>query len=178
MTKILFNKLDGEQCLEQVLDGGSVRPDCEILWDERVHGPMPAIELGKMEAYDELESRIGIDGNVMYKPLFNEDGDVVVVERLDENGEVMRLPDGDPIIDIVYSNEPIQISVRKLRIKTDTLPAHAAVLVARNQLKQNIEAKEYLAKTDWYIIRELDSGIPCPADIRQLRQAARNNIVE
>jgi hypothetical protein len=35
------------------------------------------------------------------------------------------------------------------------------------------EALKYLASTDWYIIREMDSGVPCPAEIKQLRQAAR-----
>lgn len=49
------------------------------------------------------------------------------------------------------------------------------------QLEQeriNKEALEYLASTDWMVIREMDSGIPCPAEIKSLRQAARERIVK
>jgi hypothetical protein len=48
------------------------------------------------------------------------------------------------------------------------------------QLEQeriNKEALEYLASTDWLIIREIDAGIPCPADIKQARAEARARIV-
>lgn len=48
------------------------------------------------------------------------------------------------------------------------------------QLEQeriNREALEYLASTDWLIIRELDAGIPCPADVKQARAEARSRIV-
>lgn len=41
----------------------------------------------------------------------------------------------------------------------------------------NIEALSYLASTDWYIIREIDQGTPCPAEIKQLRAEARSKIV-
>lgn len=42
-----------------------------------------------------------------------------------------------------------------------------------NLLKEKEEAKKYLADTDWYIIRELDNGTPCPQEIKDLRAAAR-----
>jgi hypothetical protein len=34
-------------------------------------------------------------------------------------------------------------------------------------------AREYLNSTDWYVIREMDSGEPCPSEIKALRAAAR-----
>ena len=46
-----------------------------------------------------------------------------------------------------------------------------------NQAKQNEEALKYLAETDWYIIREMDSGVQCPTGIKQARSEARNKIV-
>jgi len=46
-----------------------------------------------------------------------------------------------------------------------------------NQAKQNEEALKYLAETDWYIIREMDSGVQCPTEIKQARSEARNKIV-
>lgn len=45
------------------------------------------------------------------------------------------------------------------------------------QERVNREALEYLASTDWMIIRELDAGIPCPADVKQARAEARSKIV-
>jgi hypothetical protein len=45
------------------------------------------------------------------------------------------------------------------------------------QERINREALEYLASTDWLIIRELDAGIPCPADVKQARAEARARIV-
>jgi hypothetical protein len=42
--------------------------------------------------------------------------------------------------------------------------------------KDKEEALKLLADTDWYIIRELDSGVPCPPDIKAARQAAREKI--
>ena len=47
-----------------------------------------------------------------------------------------------------------------------------------NQKRINLEAKDYLASTDWYIIRELDSGVPTPPEIKTERQLARDRIVE
>lgn len=46
------------------------------------------------------------------------------------------------------------------------------------QEKINAEALAYLSATDFYIIRELDNGIPCPAEIKAKRQAARDRIVK
>lgn len=45
------------------------------------------------------------------------------------------------------------------------------------QAKINQEALEYLAKTDWLIIRAIDAGVPCPEDVKAARQAAREKIV-
>jgi len=47
--------------------------------------------------------------------------------------------------------------------------------VAQEQL--NIESEEYLKSTDWYILREMDSGVVCPQEIKTARAEARANIV-
>lgn len=41
----------------------------------------------------------------------------------------------------------------------------------------NAEALAYLASTDWLVIREVDAGTPCPAEIKALRAEARSKIV-
>jgi hypothetical protein len=46
------------------------------------------------------------------------------------------------------------------------------------QERINNEALAYLASTDWLIIREMDSGLACPAEIKDLRQAAREAIIQ
>jgi hypothetical protein len=35
---------------------------------------------------------------------------------------------------------------------------------------------QYLKDTDWYIIREMDSGIPIPQEIKLFRQEARDKL--
>lgn len=45
------------------------------------------------------------------------------------------------------------------------------------QEKINAEAQAFLDSTDWMIIRELDNGTPCPAEVRQARAEARAKIV-
>jgi len=40
----------------------------------------------------------------------------------------------------------------------------------------NKASLEYLASTDWMIIREAEGGTPCPAEVKTLRQAARARI--
>jgi hypothetical protein len=45
------------------------------------------------------------------------------------------------------------------------------------QDKVNAEALAYLASTDWMIIREVDSGVLCPSDVKLARAQARAKIV-
>lgn len=47
-----------------------------------------------------------------------------------------------------------------------------------NQEKLNAESLAYLAATDYYVIRMMDTGIPIPDGIQVLRQQARNSIVK
>lgn len=47
-----------------------------------------------------------------------------------------------------------------------------------NQQKTNEESLKYLTDTDWYIIREYDTGIICPIEIKQLRAEARLKIIK
>lgn len=48
--------------------------------------------------------------------------------------------------------------------------------IAQEQI--NAEALKFLAESDFYIIRQLDSGVPCPEEIKAQRQAARERIVK
>ena len=39
-------------------------------------------------------------------------------------------------------------------------------------------ALKFLAESDFYIIREMDNGVPCPAEIKAARQAAREKVIK
>lgn len=160
--KILFN-LNDKQHLVEVGPGGSVTSEAEILWDERVHGPIrPDVEAGRMEAYEQEEEIVDSQGQPQYE-----------IER-DENG--------NPILDENGATIPTEVvatrMVWKLRKKQTVLPAHQAIIDQEEQLKTNREARAYLASTDWYIIRMQEAGTPVPQEILSARAAARLSIVE
>lgn len=42
----------------------------------------------------------------------------------------------------------------------------------------NAESLAYLAITDWLIVRELETGVVCPEEIKNMRQLARESIIK
>lgn len=46
------------------------------------------------------------------------------------------------------------------------------------QDKINADALAYLSSTDWLIVREVETRVACPAEIKQLRSEARLRIVK
>lgn len=46
------------------------------------------------------------------------------------------------------------------------------------QQQTNAAARQYLASTDWYVIRMQENGTPIPQDILDAREAARASVVE
>lgn len=49
--------------------------------------------------------------------------------------------------------------------------------VVKSQAEINIEAQAYLANTDWFVLRYMDSGVPIPEDIKIARAEARARII-
>lgn len=50
-----------------------------------------------------------------------------------------------------------------------------------NQAEQeaiDTEARTYLASTDWYLVREMETGVPTPQEIKDARQEARLKVSE
>ena len=63
-----------------------------------------------------------------------------------------------------------------------TIPATYSVEItditdAKAQEQINAESEAFLASTDWLLIRELETEVACPAEIRTARAAARAAIV-
>ena len=50
-------------------------------------------------------------------------------------------------------------------------------LEIQNRCLININAQDYLASTDWYITRFLETGVVIPTDVTTSREAARESIV-
>ena len=61
--------------------------------------------------------------------------------------------------------------------KPDTVKIDT-VIALRAQTTINQEARDYLASTDWMVLREADDGTAITAEIKQLRADARVAIVE
>jgi hypothetical protein len=55
---------------------------------------------------------------------------------------------------------------------------HQAEVDKAAQDKINREAKQYLASTDWKLLRELDGGVAMTVEMKTLRAAARLAVVE
>jgi len=53
---------------------------------------------------------------------------------------------------------------------------YSDVSLIKAQEKINSDSLAYLKSTDWYILREMDSGLACPSDIKTERAAARARI--
>ena len=61
-------------------------------------------------------------------------------------------------------------------VKTAEMKAEEA-----NQVEQDAidtEARAYLASTDWYLVREMETGVPTPQEIKDARQEARLKVSE
>jgi len=68
-------------------------------------------------------------------------------------------------------------------INEQETPEYAAYLLSDEyawlqQRDINRDNKTYLASTDWYVIREADTGEAMPADVKTKRAEARTSIIE
>ena len=78
--------------------------------------------------------------------------------------------EGDAIVRWDFKNIPCPTPEELLALQP-TAEAKAT------QEAQNLEALKYLADTDWYVIREMDSGVAIPENIKTLRAEARLKVV-
>jgi hypothetical protein len=114
-----------------------------------------------------VKNKIIIPGK---EPVLNELGEVIEMgtqnryeagEQLDESGILTSQEE----VDFFISQRP-QYICEVIDI-TDQVA----------QQKINAEALAYLASTDWMVVREVETQVPCPVEIKQLRAEARIKIV-
>lgn len=92
-------------------------------------------------------------------------GTIFTEEQYDEAYEYVSAND--------YTIEEVEAvdGVRQFKIVTIPAPTEAELKQARIA-----ELESYLASTDWYAIRESETGVDIPADIKQARADARLEI--
>jgi len=113
-----------------------------------------------------------------------DDGDVIderIVELVPEVPLVPAKPavydNGNLISEEVPEVPAVPAVVQKqVKLKAEYSVEIEDITAKLEQEKVNAEALAYLASTDWLIVRQMDTGTPCPEEIRLARQAARERI--
>jgi hypothetical protein len=110
------------------------------------------------------------------EPMAEEYDDADVLEEIIE--EV------SPAVEAVLDDQGVEVSPsipavtqKWVKLKAEYTVEIEDVTTQVAQYAINADALAYLASTDWLVIREVDAGTPCPADIKAERAAARARIV-
>jgi hypothetical protein len=89
-----------------------------------------------------------------------------------------------PAVEAVLDDQGVEVSPaipavtqKKVKLKAEYTVEIEDITTQVAQYAINADALAYLASTDWLVIREVDAGTPCPADIKAERAAARARIV-
>ena len=89
-----------------------------------------------------------------------------------------------PAVEAVLDDQGVEVSPaipavtqKKVKLKAEYTVEIEDITAQVAQQAINAEALAYLASTDWLIIREMDAGVLCPAEIKALRAEARAKIV-
>ena len=94
---------------------------------------------------------------------------------MDENGNIVQ-PE-IPEVPAVYSEAIPAKTHKEVKLRAEYTVEIEDITAQVEQEKINADALAYLASTDWMIIREIDAGIVCPADVKLARADARAKIV-
>lgn len=153
----------------------------EADWSALGHGKPERWVLHKDEpmalAYDEadvLEERIVEDMPAVEAILISEaiPGSPAV---MDEAGNIVQAE--IPETPAVYSEAIPARTHKEVKLRAEYSVEIEDISAQVEQERINAEALAYLASSDWYILREIDAGVPCPAEVKAERAAARARIV-
>jgi len=92
-----------------------------------------------------------------------------------ESGEMVQSE--IPAIQEIIEPAVPEVSHKEVKLRAEYTVEIIDITAQVEQEKTNAEALAYLASTDWMVIREMDCGVVCPADIKAARAAARAKIV-
>lgn len=85
--------------------------------------------------------------------------------------------DDADVLEEKVEQDSFGVDVKMVKLKAEYTIEIEDITAQVEQERVNQEALAYLASTDWYIIREMDQGTPCPAEIKAERASARARIV-
>ena len=95
-----------------------------------------------------------------------------------------RTDEIEPSVEAVLDDQGVEVSPaipavtqKWVKLKAEYTVEIEDITAQVAQQAINAEALAYLALTDWYIIREIDQGTPCPAEVKAERTSARARIV-
>jgi hypothetical protein len=179
MKKVIIKNLAGVQTHgAEMQDPSAWISECVLhdVWGKKerqvLHKDEPSAE-----AYDEadvLEEIVIIDIPVVDPVLISEafPGFAAV---MDDAGNIVQ--EEIPARPAVYSDAIPAVTHKEVKLRAEYTVEIIDISAKVEQEKINAEALAYLASTDWMVIREMDSGLPCPAEVKSARAAARAKIV-
>lgn len=109
--------------------------------------------------------------------------------HIDENNNILGWYDSDihviiPEPSVQVSDEQWQLAINEnhnivnLNGITEFIDSRTAEQIAATERElHNRIHKGYLSDTDWYVVRQLETGKPIPQDILDARQVARDSII-
>lgn len=129
-------------------------------------------------AYDEadvLEERIVEDMPAVEAVLISEaiPGSPAV---MDEAGNIVQAE--IPETPAVYSEAIPARTHKEVKLRAEYTVEIEDITAILELQSLSTEALRYLESTDWMIIREIDAGILCPAEVKQARAEARTRVVK
>ena len=86
--------------------------------------------------------------------------------------------DGADVLEEKTEQDNSGVDVKMVKLKAEYTIEIEDITAQVEQEKVNAEALAYLASTDWMVIREMDQGTACPAEVKQARAEARARIVK
>lgn len=113
-----------------------------------------------------------------------EDPTAWIAEQVEKDSWGKKDLAGVPLLELDSYDQSVATNVR---IENDLtvcdLPCEYTITIVDiteefERERTNLAALKYLAETDWYVVRETETGVVCPAEIRSERAAARLRIVK
>lgn len=95
---------------------------------------------------------------------------------MDEAGNIVQAE--IPETPAVYSEAITARTHKEVKLRAEYTVEIEDISAMVELQKLSTEALRYLESTDWMIIREIDAGIPCPAEVKQARAEARTKVVK
>ena len=129
-------------------------------------------EGGSYDEADFIEERV-VEDEPAVEPVLISEG-IPAKPAVYDNGNLIS--EATEEVPAVYTEGVPAKTHKEVKLKAEYTVEIEDITEKLEQEKVNAEAMAYLASTDWLIVRQMDSGVMCPEDIKLARQAARDRI--